>query len=225
MRILVTGTDTNVGKTWVTCALAHTLRAAGKSVVAIKPVETGCSDPPTVREDGVLLAHATGQSQPPHAIVRLPEPGAPVLAGDQTSEVIDFDALVLKVERFAEDAEFLLVEGIGGLLTPVTWEWSMPDVARALGASALVVAVDRLGTINHTLLTLSALELAGIPCLGVVLTAPGGKDRSAAANAAAIARLSGIDRVIVVARTADPREATEPMGTVLSWMSRVAVPT
>ena len=224
MRILITGTDTNVGKTWVTCALAHTLRAAGKSVVAIKPVETGCSDPPTVREDGVLLAHATGQSQPPHAILRLSEPGAPVLAGDRTDGVIDFDALVLKIERYAEDAEFLLIEGTGGLLTPVTWEWGMTDVARALGACALVVAVDRLGTINHTLLTLSALELAGIPCLGVVLTAPGGKDRSAAANAAAIARLSGNERVLVVPRAADPRDATGAMGTVMGGFGRVAAP-
>ena len=224
MRILITGTDTNVGKTWVTCALAHTLRAAGKSVVAIKPVETGCSDPPTVREDGVLLAHATGQSQPPHAILRLSEPGAPVLAGDRTDGVIDFDALVLKIERYAEDAELLLIEGTGGLLTPVTWEWGMTDVARALGACALVVAVDRLGTINHTLLTLSALELAGIPCLGVVLTAPGGKDRSAAANAAAIARLSGNERVLVVPRAADPKEAAGLMSTVVSWFGRVAAP-
>jgi dethiobiotin synthetase len=225
MRILIAGTDTNVGKTWVTCALAHTLRAAGKRVVAIKPVETGCSDPPTVREDGVLLAHATGQAQPPHAIIRLPEPGAPVLAGDRTDGVIDFDALVLKIERYAEGVEVLLLEGTGGLLTPVTWEWGMTDVARTLGACALVVAVDRLGTINHTLLTLSALELAGIPCLGVVLTAPGGKDRSAAANAAAIARLSGIDRVIVVSRTADPKEATDTMATVIGWIGRVAAPT
>lgn len=225
MRILITGTDTNVGKTWVACALAHTLKGTGRQVVAIKPIETGCSEPPTVREDGVLLAHATGQAQPPHAILRLSEPGAAVLAGDRTDEAIDFDALVLKIERYAEDAEFLLIEGTGGLLTPVTWEWNMTDVARAVGACALVVAVDRMGVINHTLLTLSALELAGIPCLGVVLTAPGGKDRSAAANAAAIARLSGIDRVVVVPRAADPREAGGPMSTVIGWLGRVAATT
>jgi len=224
MRILITGTDTNVGKTWVACALAHALRAAGKQVVAIKPVETGCSDPPTVREDGVLLAHATGQAQPAHAILRLSEPGAPVLAGDSAADGIDFDALLVKIERHAEGAEFLLIEGTGGLLTPVTWEWNMTDVARALGACALVVAVDRMGVINHTLLTLSALELAGIACLGVVLTAPGGKDRSAAANAAAIARLSGMERVVVVPRTADPQEATGLMTTVVSWFGRVAAP-
>ena len=224
MRILITGTDTNVGKTWVACALAHALRDAGKQVVAIKPVETGCSEPPTVREDGVLLAHATGQTQPPHAILRLAEAASPVLADDGVATPVDFDGLVLKIERYAEDAEFLLIEGTGGLLTPVTWEWNMTDVARTLGACALVVAVDRLGTINHTLLTLSALELAGIPCLGVVLTAPGGKDRSAAANAAAIARLSGIERVLVVPRAADPKEASGLMSTVISWLGRVAAP-
>jgi dethiobiotin synthetase len=224
MRILITGTDANVGKTWVACALAHALRNAGKQVIAIKPVETGCSDPPTVREDGVLLAHATGQAQPAHAILRLADPGAPVLAGEGTGPEIDFDALVLRIERHAEEAEFLLIEGAGGLLTPVTWEWNMTDVARTLGACALVVAVDRLGTVNHTLLTLSALELAGIACLGVVLTAPGGKDRSATASAAAIARLSGLERVLVVPRAADPKDAAGLMGTVVGWLGRVAAP-
>jgi dethiobiotin synthetase len=223
MRILVTGTDTNVGKTWVACALAHALRREGKSVIAVKPVETGCSDPPTVREDGVLLAHATGQTQPAHAIIRLSEPAAPVLAADGSNTAIDFDALLLKIERYTKQAEFLLIEGVGGLLTPITWEWNMTDVARALDASALVVAVDRLGTINHTLLTLSALELAGIHCLGVVLTAPGGKDRSATASAAAVSRLSGIERVTVVSRSADPRDAGDSMAAVMSWAGRVGI--
>src|SRR5688572_11426767 len=115
MRILITGTDTNVGKTWVTCALAYALRDTGKQVIAIKPVETGCSEPPTVREDGVLLAHATGQTQPAHALLRLTEAAAPVLASEDSATAIDFDGLVLKIERHAEDAEFLLIEGIGGL--------------------------------------------------------------------------------------------------------------
>ena len=224
MRILIAGTDTNVGKTWVACALAHALKAGGKQVVAVKPVETGCADSPSIREDGVLLAHATGQSQPPHAIFRLADHDAPMLSSDRSGITIDFDALVLKVERYAEGADFLLIEGTGGLLAPVTWEWNMADVARALGACALVVAVDRQGTINHTLLTLSALELAGIPCLGVVLTAPGGKDRSAAAHAGAIARLSGIERVVVVPRSVDPGEAAGLMGTVVGWLGRVAAP-
>lgn len=227
MRLLITGTDIGVGKTWVGCALARALRSADKRVVAIKPVETGCSGQPSKSEDGVRLARATGQSQPAHAILRLPDPVAPVLSSERAGAEIDFDALVLKIERFAEEAEYALIEGAGGLLAPITWEWNMADVARALGASALVVAADRLGTINHTLLTLSALELAGISCAGVVLTTPGkaregeGKDASVGSNAAAIARLSGLDRIVSLPRVGDDKAAAESIVPVIEWLGRV----
>ncbi len=220
MRILITGTDTGVGKTWVGCALALALQSAGKQVVAIKPLETGCAGVPGEREDGVLLAQATGQSQPAHAIFRIAEQVPPTLASDRSGITIDFDALVLKIERYGENAEYLLIEGAGGLLSPVTWEWNMVDVARALGACALVVGVDRLGTINHTLLTLSALELAGVPCAGVVLTTPETIDQSTGSNAAAIARLSGLERVVAAPKTAYP-DRTEAMRSVVGWLSRL----
>jgi dethiobiotin synthetase len=222
MRILITGTGTGVGKTWVACALIRALRDLGKQVIAIKPVETGRSGQPSDWEDGVRLAKATGQEQPIQAIIRLPLPGEPVLGGEGLESAIDFDALLLKIERYIEGAEFGLVEGTGGLLTPVTWEWNMTDLARDLGACALVVAEDRLGAINHTLLTLSALELAGIPCAGVVLTTPEMTDRSTGVNAAAIARLSGVDRVMAVPRAADPGDAAASMVQVIGWLGRVA---
>jgi dethiobiotin synthetase len=223
MRVLITGTDIGVGKTWVACALALALRSAGKQVIAVKPVETGCSgDTPGDREDGVLLAHATGQAHPAHAIYRLPDRMPPTMASDRSGITIDFDAMVLKIERLGEEAHYLLIEGVGGLLTPVTWEWNMVDVARALGASALVVAVDRLGSISQTLLTLSALELAGVPCAGVVLTTPEAADQSTGSNAAAIARLSGLDRVVAAPRTAYP-DRSEGMRTAMGWLGRVGV--
>jgi dethiobiotin synthetase len=224
MRILITGTGTGVGKTWVACALVRALRDVGKQVIAIKPVETGRSGQPSDWEDGVRLAKATGQEQPIQAIIRLPLPGEAVLGGEGLESAIDFDALLLKIERYIEGAEFGLVEGTGGLLTPVTWEWNMTDLARDLGACALVVAEDRLGAINHTLLTLSALELAGIPCAGVVLTTPEMTDRSTGVNAAAIARLSGVDRVMAVPRAADPGDAAASMVQVVGWLGRVGAP-
>jgi dethiobiotin synthetase len=224
MRVLITGTGAGVGKTWVACALVRALRDAGKQVIAIKPVETGRSGQPSDWEDGVRLAKATGQEQPTHAIIRLPLPGAPVLGGEGVESAIDFDALLLKIERYIDGAEFGLIEGTGGLLMPVTWEWNMTDLASDLGACALVVAEDRVGTINHTLLTLSALELAGIPCAGVVLTTPETTDRSTGANAAAIARLSGVDRVMAVPRVADPGDAAASMVQVIGWLGRVAAP-
>ena len=224
MTILITGTDIGVGKTWVACALARALREAGKQVVAIKPVETGCSDQPSKKEDGVRLARATGQSQPTHAIIRLPDTIAPVLSSERAGAEIDFDALVLKIERFAESGEYVILEGAGGLLAPITWEWNMADLARVLGARALVVAADRLGTINHTLLTLSALELAGIGCVGVVLTTPEKKDQSTGQNGAAVARLSGIDRVITLPRSGDDAAASASVLPVIEWLGRVPAP-
>jgi dethiobiotin synthase len=223
MRILITGTGNSVGKTWVGCALALALRSAGREVVAIKPVETGCREIPGEREDGALLATATGQEQPTHALFRLTERVPPPLSSDWSGITIDFDAMILKIERYGGEAEHLLIEGVGGLLSPVTWEWNMVDVARALGAGALVVAVDRLGTINQTLLTLSALELAGVLCAGVVLTPPEVPDQSTGSNAAAIVRLSGLDRVVAAPKTAYP-DRTDAMRTVVGWLSRLPTP-
>jgi dethiobiotin synthetase len=222
MRLLITGTDSGVGKTWVGCALARTLRSSDKKVIALKPVETSCAGTPGEEEDGVLLAQAAGQSQPSHAIFRLPEPVAPALASDRSGITIDFDALVLKIERYGGEAEYLLIEGVGGLLSPVTWEWNMVDVARAIGASALVVTVDLMGAINQTLLTLSALELAGVPCAGVVLTIPQVPDQSTGSNGAAIARLSGLHRVVSVPSTGPDQSAA--FRTLEEWLSRVPTP-
>jgi dethiobiotin synthetase len=225
--ILITGTDTGVGKTWVARALAHGLRAAGHRVVAIKPVETGCGAPGDVgvraAEDGVLLAQATGQAEPAHAIVRLPAPVAPAVALDEADTGIDFDSLVLRIERYAKGADATLIEGAGGLLTPITWEWNATDLAQTLGAKALVVGVDRLGTINHTLLTLSVLELTGIPVAGVVLTAPAVPDRSTGTNAGAIARLSGIERIVTTPRTDDLAKAAKALTPAVEWLGVMAV--
>jgi dethiobiotin synthetase len=221
MRLLITGTGSGVGKTWVACALARALRDAGKAVIAIKPVETGCKGDPSDWEDGVRLARATGQADPAHAIVRLADSLSPVLASDRTGEDIDFDGLVLKLERLIDGTEYALIEGVGGLLTPITWEWNMTDVARSLGGAALVVGVDRQGTINHTLLTLSVLELAGIPCAGVVLTTTERKDPSTGLNAAAIARLSGVDRVLTLpAESAE--HASRLIAPALTWLGGVS---
>lgn len=220
LTALITGTDTDVGKTWVTRALAHAIRSAGQRVIAVKPIETGCDATVGAREDGVLLAQAAGQVEPAHAIIRLAPPLAPALALDDTDTGIDFDALILKIERYAKSADVTLIEGAGGLLSPLTWEWNVTDLAQTLGAKVLVVAPDRLGTINHTLLTLSALELSGLPVLGVVLTAPEAADRSTGTNAAAIARLSGIDRIVMAPRTDDLDAAARAVAPVLEWIGR-----
>src|SRR5215210_3376967 len=102
MRVLITGTGARVGKTWVACALIRALRDIRKPVVAIKPVEAGRSGQASEFEDGVRLAKATGQEQPTQGILRLPLPGDPVLAGEGLESAIDYDALLLKIERYID---------------------------------------------------------------------------------------------------------------------------
>jgi dethiobiotin synthetase len=215
--LLITGTDAGVGKTWVGCALGRALAAAGRRVVAIKPVETGTSNA-TGLGDGALLAEATGQAEPLAALYRFAEPLAPALAAEREGATIDLDTLVLRIEALSTGADVLLLEGAGGLLAPITWEWTVVELARALGAAALVVAADRRGTINHTLLTLSALELAGIEVAGVTLIANEPPDASTGTNAAAIARLSGLESVVTLSRTSDPSTAVAEIGPVLRWL-------
>jgi len=216
--LLVTGTDTGVGKTWVTCALAHALVAAGQRVAAIKPVETGCGDAAGHAEDGALLAAATGQRSPRQALRRFAAPLAPAMAADDEGVPLELGPLVREIERHAAGMDVLLVEGAGGLLAPISWNWSAIELARALNAAVLVVASDRLGAINHTLLTLQALAQAGLDVRGVALIPPARPDRSTGRNAAAISRLSGLERVTALPRVADPRAAGPSLAAVAGWV-------
>jgi dethiobiotin synthetase len=209
--VVVAGTDTSVGKTWAAAALARAIRSSGHSVVAIKLVETGCSADRRPSEDGAILALAAGQAEPAEALIRLAAPLTPALAAEREGVTIDFDDILLRVEAFAGGADVALVEGSGGLLAPISWEWNLVDLAQALEARALVVGSDRLGTVSHALLTLSALELGGIPIAAVVLTPPEQADGSTGTNAAAIARLSGQKGIIEAPREADPFRAATAM--------------
>ncbi|MEP6571400.1 MAG: dethiobiotin synthase [Gemmatimonadota bacterium] len=216
---LIVGTDTGVGKTWVTCAVARALIAAGQQVIAIKPVETG--DPISGNpddEDGTLLAVATGQAEPRRALIRLKSPVAPAIAADLEGITIDTDELVTRIRAFSANRSITLVETAGGVLAPLTWHDNALDLAHKLNARALLVAVDRLGTINHTLLTLHRLKADRVPVVGVVLTAPEVPDESTRSNAAAIARLSGMDLVWPVPRLADPMQAAEALKEVAGWL-------
>jgi len=214
---LVVGTDTGVGKTWITCAVAKALKSAGQQVIAVKPFETGIGLTPGVPEDGVLLAEATGQAEPRQALVRLRAPLAAAVAADEEGVTLDYEAIVSKVREYARPDVFLLVEGAGGLLAPVTWSDNALDMAHSLNARVLVVASDRLGTINHTLLTLRVLKAEKEPILGVVLNQPAEPDESSPSNAAAISRLANTDLVVRVPHL-DPDHAAAAVQEVAGWL-------
>ena len=186
--VLVTGTNTGVGKTWLACALAKEL-AREKRVVAIKPIETGGGD------DGEMLAKATGQAAPKRALVELREPLTPALAADREGVKLDFDAIVAKVREAAKDADVAIVEGAGGLLSPITWDADATTLARALGAKVILVASDALGTISavHT-------AAACFPPFVIALVEPETRDASTGTNADALRRRLGSVRIVEIAR-------------------------
>ena len=190
--LLVTGTDTGVGKTFVTCALAHALRARGRRVAVMKPVETGVIDRP---EDALALRTAADDPAPLEEVCpyRLRAPLAPSVAARLEGVRIDLAHLESLIRRRLASAEVLLVEGAGGLLVPIADSVTYADLAARLRLPLLVVAANRLGTVNHCALTARVADAMGLEVLGIVLSQPSPTcDESVATNAATVAALTGL---------------------------------
>lgn len=179
--VLVTGTDTGIGKTVVTCAVAASLARRGRRVGVMKPAETGCAPD---AEDAIALRIAAGDPSDLDTVCpyRLPEPLAPLLAAERAGVTIDVDALVERARRRAAATDVLLVEGAGGLLVPLTRGASFADLAARLDARVLVVVGSRLGAINHALLTFEALARRDITTAGYVVNRLGPPDDLAVAT-------------------------------------------
>ena len=169
--LFVTGTDTGVGKSVASACLLASMRAAGVPVRAYKPVVTGLDDPPTAPwpADHELLALAAGMRPEEVAPLRYGPAASPHLAAALAGEELDPQALIARARELG-DGHTLVVEGVGGLLVPLSGSFSVCDLAAALALGVLVVARPGLGTINHTLLTLRAARQAGLEVLGVLLS-------------------------------------------------------
>ena len=170
--LFVTGTGTGVGKTVVAGAVAAGLRAGGARVAVFKPVLTGIDEDPPAGwpRDDELLAAAAGVPVAGVAMRSYGPPVSPHLAAELAGDAISLDALLDAARRAARDADVLVVEGVGGLLVPLSAEASVRDLAVALGLGLVVAAHPGLGTINHTLMTLEAARRAGLAVRGVVLS-------------------------------------------------------
>lgn len=205
--IFVTGTDTDVGKTYVACALAHALRRAGRRVAVAKPVETGVADEP---EDARRLKEAAGDDAPLGDIcpLRFRAPLAPTAAARLERRSIDVDGLVAWLEERRRTADVLLVEGAGGLLVPLSGTVTYADLAARCGLPVLIVAANRLGTVNHTALTARVAAAAGLDVRGFVLSRPTAAiDRSQISNAYEIQALTGLRCRGELDHVADPVHA------------------
>jgi dethiobiotin synthetase len=207
----VTGTDTGVGKTVVAAAIAAALRAAGTSVGAFKPVVTGIDEPEPGRPaDHELLGAAAGADPDVVAPLRFGPPVSPHLAAELAGREIEPDALLSAARAAAAGVDAVVVEGVGGLLVPLTPSWTVRDFAREVGLPVVVAARPGLGTISHSLLTVEAARAAGLDVRGVVLTPwpaePSTMERS---NRETIQRLGGV-----------PVATLEPVGVEPSQLAR-----
>jgi dethiobiotin synthetase len=206
--LLVTGTDTGVGKTFVACALAHAWRDAGRRVGVVKPVETGVDDEPG---DARRLAAAAGDRSPLDDVCpyRLRAPLAPAVAARLEGVVVDVDRIAALVERRAREVDVLVVEGAGGLLVPLAGATTYLDLAVRLRLPMLIVAANRLGTVNHCALTARVAASAGLAVHGFVLSQPAPTtDASSTSNAETIAALTGLRCLGVLPHLPRPEEAT-----------------
>jgi dethiobiotin synthetase len=193
--ILITGTDTGVGKTIIGCGLAATLTAQGKTVGVLKPAETGCvlRDGVLYPEDAVRLAAYARVSLPLDQICpyRFAPPVAPSVAAELVDMTIDPQRIAAVFEEIVKQHDFTIVEGAGGLLVPLTGRYTFADLAQDLNLPLLVVVGSKLGALNHALLTLSCAQARSLPVTGYILNHPtASSDLAIQTNARTLAYLA-----------------------------------
>jgi dethiobiotin synthetase len=176
VRIAVSGTGTEVGKTWVSQALTRGLRSAGYRCAAIKPIESGGDMDSRALAEACDAAHA----QSPY---RFQDPLSPHLAAQRAGVTIDLEACAAWVERAANDADVVIVELAGGLLSPLTARTTNADLLRLLHPQKwLVVAPDRLGVLHDLKALLICVQHLGLDSPLVVLDEPARPDASNGTN-------------------------------------------
>ncbi len=160
--LFITGTDTEVGKSIVTAALAAGYRAKGRRPSAVKPLASGSAPP---GEDALLISKHAGHS--PRGFACLPEPASPERAAREAGVSIDDTSLIEWCRSQSGDP--LLIEGVGGWAVPLTESLTVEDLAIAMALPVIIVAANRLGMLNHTLLTVEAIRESGLPIGGIVI--------------------------------------------------------
>jgi dethiobiotin synthetase len=172
--VFVTGTDTGVGKTWIAAGLTAVLRRRGLAACYFKPVQSGCpeEDGRLVPTDARFARDLAGLSEPLELLtpITLGLPLAPGVAAAREGVQVDLNRVARAWEELARRYEILVTEGAGGLYVPlIDTRFLVMDMVLWLGLPLIVVARPGLGTINHTVLTVKAAQMAGLPVAGAVI--------------------------------------------------------
>jgi len=202
--LFITSSGTEIGKTFVTAALIHQLRAADRSVSAVKPLLSGFGEADVAGTDTGIILNALERELTPANIDavtpwRFEAALSPDMAAEREGRAIDFDA----VTQFTQSAlkgpeDIVLIEGVGGVMAPVGAGHTVLDWMAAAGAPALLVVGGYLGTISHTLTAAKVIRSAGLDLKGIVISARGELPVPPGETAAAIARfLRGVPIAIL----------------------------
>ena len=165
MKIFLTGTDTGVGKTYTAAAIVRQLRAEGDDCVGLKPICCGERDDALALEaanEGVLTLDVVNP-------VWLTTPVAPYAASLLESRPVDLDLVRKTCKKVLAAHESVIVEGAGGWLVPITRDYFISDLAAELRLPVAVVVANKLGALNHTMLTVRAIAARGLTCAGIIL--------------------------------------------------------
>lgn len=195
--VFITGTDTGVGKTFIAAGLATILRAGGYKIGVMKPAETGCPEQngSLIPQDAVQLKEASGCEEPLERICpyRLPDPLAPSVAAERAGRKIDVAHLASLYRQISAKHDLTIVEGAGGLLVPLLPHYTYADWLRLTKIPLIVVAANRLGAINHALLTLEHASCLGLTVLGYILNhCDAAPTQAAGTNPAALRALTSV---------------------------------
>lgn len=221
--LLITATDTDVGKTWVTALIARELRKTRTRVGVYKPACSGSEvndQGKTVWPDLEVLHESVGGEFSIDRICpqRFNDPLAPPVAARNEGRTIDSRLLRTGCDQWAGQVDVLLVEGVGGLLCPISDTESIADLAVDIGYPLLIVTRAGLGTINHTLLTIEAAQNRKLPIAGVILNqCTPTADRSSSTNRDEIVARTDVPVIGTVEYGATSLRRTDVSGT-MDWL-------
>lgn len=211
--IFVTASGTEIGKTFVTCALIHQLRKQGYSVRALKPVATGVTSDALDTSDSGLLLSALGRPIDAGQVAsvspwRFREPLSPDMAAAREGRAIPFDELVAFCRQGAGE-DVTLIEGIGGVMVPLDPLHTVLDWTAALQAPALLVTGSYLGTLSHTLTAAGMLRARSVELAGIVVNESEAQPVEPEETADVLSRFAADAPVRVVGRLDEPEGAPD----------------
>jgi dethiobiotin synthetase len=207
MSYFITGTDTGVGKTLVSCALLQAFAAQGKRAAGFKPVAAGCDE--DGHNDDAKRLHAAGNVQADYGRINpycFPHLIAPHLAARLAGVTVEFPRILAAYRELAAQADAVIVEGVGGFCVPLNDKQDSADLARQLTLPVILVVGMRLGCINHALLTVRAIADYQLECAGWVANVLDGDMPALQENIAALRERIAAPLLGVIPHMAEPDE-------------------